>query len=184
MKKYFGFLGLALLLSFVVESYAQSRVFKTLNFAYENKNTNRNRNTSPDSLSAAQVDTVVIGLSQGEDGLAPIGVTVAIKITDADISATPDSIKVRYETGIGDIFKPHIGTTTFDSVNAIASGSKPSPIYRTFVFSTDGENNAEFNTNVSIIPHCTDLMLIFSQVSADTDTLGYQIQAKGIYQKQ
>src|SRR3990172_5681251 len=92
-----------ILLLFVFASsvvLAQSRIGENLKFTYPNGN--GYAHAVGDTVSNA-VDTLIIaGLVKG--GLAPLAITLSYSATDADVSATPDSLQITYQAGIGGFF--------------------------------------------------------------------------------
>lgn len=181
MKKLSVIVLAFLTVSLIVNSHAQERVILPLT-GWKYHNGNKSNHATGDTIRGAVLDTVVIGTT-GIGSLAPVAVTISVQLTDADVSATADSVKIRYEIGNLGLYSAWISATTYDSVNVLSTGSPQSdnPFIRTFTFTTDGESAAEKNASTGIIPHADAISLIMR--AGTTDSVSYKIRASGIYTK-
>jgi len=162
-----------ILLLFVFASsvvLAQSRIGENLKFTYPNGN--GYAHAVGDTVSNA-VDTLIIaGLVKG--GLAPLAITLSYSATDADVSATPDSLQITYQAGIGGFF------TTVGAAQA-AEVIPGTPNTRTLVINPTGAA-AALNTKAAVFPVCDAVRLLIQDGSlATNDTISYKISAAGVY---
>lgn len=175
MKKFFCYAVLLALSLGAVDLFAQAqfnRQFVPLNVVYHNKRTDADTCTEV-------ADTLRIGL-RGLGGLAPVGVILTFRASDADVSATPDSMDVTYRAGIGGIY------ATVGSKTLTVSGTLPATASRTLVFNTTGAAVA-LNTQAAVFPYCDGLELWIENGSGGTtsalnDSIRYSVTATGIYE--
>lgn len=136
-----------------------------------------NQGTYPTSVSVADsasntADNVYIGI-KGRGDLAPLAVTISVTTTDADVSATPDSIQIAWAAGIDNQYSATIGVLDTIGITTHA---------RTFVFNTTGASSAN-NTQGSVWPLCDAIKMTISDASVATnDTFKYVIAAEGLYE--
>jgi hypothetical protein len=156
--------------------YESGRFYAKLPVRYKNKG------ATADSIGlAATPDTVRIGVLQFGDA-APLGVGVAFKAIDADVSAAADSLLVASFGSIdGRKYEELATPSEFGDIAPIGAAGTGYGI-RTYVFNTTGAAAARNGFQATTAPHFNSLMLLLSP-DDNTDTVRYEIKAMGIYQK-
>lgn len=135
-----------------------------------------NKRTDKDSASNT-ADTLDIGVI-GKGNLAPVAVSITIKVRDADVSATPDSIGVTWQAGIGGFYETVGAATPVLDTLRIASDTT-----NTFVFNTTGAATARNAGGQYVWPYCDAIRVIIKDASVVTDdSVSYVIKAMGIYE--
>lgn len=175
MKKFYFLIALVLGLVLAQDSFAQYRFQAPLKVRYPNGQSSSS-STAADTMMNGTSEDAEIALA-GPGGLSPIAITVMVTTSDADISATPDSLNVIYLAGIGSQTAALVSATP---VNEIASGALGTWV-RTFVINTTGAALAN-NTQASVTAPMEKLILRLNQASNDGDSTKYVINAIGVFQ--
>lgn len=157
--------------------YESGRIFVDLPFKYKNKN------SFADSALGTTLDTVRIGVTP-LGGLAPLGVGVVFRATDADVTDAADSLLVQSFgalnlTGVRYVYNLGTGTAFSEAAPIGASGTATG--IRSYIFNTTGAATAR-NTQATLSPYFNQLEL---RVRADDsgDTTRYTVRALGVYVK-
>ena len=168
MRKFLCFVALLLLLQDV--SAQSNRRLLPITTGWNYPNGLSSLSSSAKDTVTNTADTLWIGI-RGIGGLAPEAVTITVTTTDADVSATPDSIQIAWAAGIGNFY------TTVGVLDTIGITTH----VRTFVFNTTGAATAN-NTQASVWPYCDAIRIRILDASVVTnDSVAYVIKAMGVY---
>lgn len=142
----------------------------------------KNKGIAGDSIAAtATPDTLRIGVTAFGDAI-PLGVGLAFKMTDADVSDKADSIEIASFGAIdGRTYEPLGSATYFGDVAPGASAGSAYGI-RTYVFNPTGAAAARNGFQATASPHFTSLQLLLKP-DDNGDTTKYEVKALGIYIK-
>lgn len=149
--------------------YEDDRVMDYLRVQYPNKR------SDADSMLANTADVVHLGAAS-RGNLAPLGVSISVVTSDADISATPDSTQALYAVGIVGQFANILNATFINERTTLGT------YIRSFVVNTTGESAAH-NTNATVTPLFDALKISLKSPSATGDTVKYIMKALGVYKK-
>ncbi len=153
--------------------YKRGRIAEPIHITYPNKS------YSADSVLGTTVDSVYVGPVVKGD-LAPVGIGISYKATDADVSNFADSLLVLYSAGVVGKYANIVSSAYQQAAAPLTNGGSVTGM-RTFIFNTTGAASAK-NTQATLTPHFQDLWLRLKADDAG-DTTKYQIRALGIYQK-
>jgi len=148
-------------------------VARSLPFTY--RNGNPQTHSVGDTLFGSTADTVNIPVLW--EGLYPKQFSVFVKTTDADVSATPDSVSAIYYSAIDTRQAAIVSTTATLEQGALGT------FVRTFVPNTTGGAMAH-NTQASLVPYGDKLRMVLKNGSLVAgDTISYKIRVIGVYEK-
>ena len=167
MRKFLCFVALLLLLQ-DVSAQSNRRLLPITGWNYPNGLSSLSSSAKDTVTNTA--DTLWIGI-RGIGGLAPEAVTITVTTTDADVSATPDSIQIAWAAGIGN---QYVTVGVLDTIGITTH-------VRTFVFNTTGASVAN-NTQSSVWPYCDAIRIRILDASVVTnDSVAYVVKAMGVY---